>query len=80
MTQAADMDWASIADEPLPRLRAIREYANRVFDSETRAATWLGRANKSVGGGLCAVGAACQDAQGFREAIAELARLERLAG
>lgn len=77
MTQARDMDWSAIAATPLARIRAVRDYAHRVFDDETRAATWLGRANPRVGGGLCAVGAACQEGDGFREAMAELARIER---
>ncbi|HUR41086.1 MAG TPA: hypothetical protein VM240_07940 [Verrucomicrobiae bacterium] len=79
MTLSPKLNWDSIAPTPLARLRAVREYANRVFDDETRAATWLGLANREVGRGLCAVGAACQEADGFREAIAELARLERIA-
>lgn len=79
MTSTPNTDWAAVATTPLARIRAVREYANRVFDCETRAATWLSRAQRSVGGGLCAVGAACQDADGFREAMIELARLERVA-
>jgi hypothetical protein len=79
MTSTRQTDWNSIADKPLARLRAIRAYADQVFGNEAHAATWLGRAHRSIAGGLCAVGAACQEAQGFREAIAELARLERLA-
>ena len=77
MTQAPDHDWAAIATTPLQRIRAVREYANRVFDSEARTATWLSRANRAIGRGLCAAGAACQDEQGFGDAMAELARLER---
>lgn len=77
MTQVVDTDWASIAATPLARLRAVREYANRVFDDETRAATWLSRAQPSIGRGLAAVGAVCQEPEGFREALAELARIER---
>jgi hypothetical protein len=42
------------------------------------AATWLSRAHRAVRGGLCAVGAACQTMEGFREAMAELSRIERL--
>lgn len=79
MTLSTQLNWDSIAPTPLARLRAIRDYANRVFDDEAHAATWLGRANRAVAQGLCAVGAACQDAEGFREAIGELARLERIA-
>jgi hypothetical protein len=79
MTLAPSTDWNAIAATPLERIRAVRDYAHQVFDDETHAATWLGRANRWVGGGLCAVGAACQDPSGFREAMAELRRIERLA-
>lgn len=78
MTHAAETNWSAIAATPLERIRAVRDYAHRVFDDETHTATWMGRANQRVGGGLCAVGAACQEAQGFRDAMAELARLERI--
>jgi hypothetical protein len=63
---------------PLARVRAIHAYAKRVFDDESRAATWMSRAHESIANGLCAVGAACQEAEGYRQAIAELGRLERL--
>jgi hypothetical protein len=79
MTSARDTNWNALADKPLARLRAVRDYADQVFGNEAHAATWLGRAHRSIAGGLCAVGAACQEPEGFREAIAELARLERLA-
>ena len=78
MTLAPNTDWSLIAATPLERIRAVRDYAHRVFDDETHTATWLSRANRAVGGGLCAVGAACQEAAGFRDAMAELARLERI--
>jgi hypothetical protein len=78
MTTRPHTDWALIATTPLARIRAVRDYANRVFDNEAHAATWLSRANRQVGGGLCAVGAACQDPEGFRDALLELGRLERI--
>jgi hypothetical protein len=65
-------------ETPLARLRAVAEYARRVFEDESLAATWLSRAHRAVRGGLCAVGAACQTVEGFREAMAELSRIERL--
>lgn len=80
MTSTPNTDWTTaVAATPLARIRAVREYANRVFDCETRAATWLSRSHRSIGRGLCAVGAACQEPDGFREAMVELARLERVA-
>ena len=79
MTQATrSIDWNTVVDTPLSRLRAVADYAKLVFGDETLAATWLSRAHREVRGGLCAVGAACQSAEGFRESVSELARLERL--
>lgn len=67
-----------VATTPLARLQAIRDYANVVFDDETMAATWLSRAHRAIRNGLSSAGAACQGEEGFREAVAELSRLERL--
>jgi hypothetical protein len=75
-TQAVDR--SAYAASPLGRLRAIRDYANGIFGDESIAATWLSRAHQRVRNGLCAVGAACQTSEGFREAMAELSRIERL--
>ena len=66
------------ASTPIERLRAVRDYANTVFDDENLAATWLSRAHRAVRGGLSAAGAACQEPEGFSEALAELARMEQL--
>jgi hypothetical protein len=74
-TQASE--WKSLATDPMLRLRAVREYADSVFGDETIAATWLSRAHRPICSGLIAVGAACQTAQGFFEAMAELARIDQ---
>jgi hypothetical protein len=76
-TSVASSEWKSLASDPMLRLRAVREYAQCVFGDETLAATWLSRAHRPICGGLIAVGAACQTAQGFFEAMAELARVEQ---
>src|SRR5687767_14674618 len=77
-SQARIVDWNSMAANPLERLRAVRDYANQVFGDESIAATWLGRAHRGVRSGLCAVGAACQTPEGFRETLDELSRIQRL--
>ena len=72
-----DTNLETSTASPLARLRAVHQYAVRVFEDESVAATWLSRAHVAINRGLCAVGAACQDVEGYREAIAELGRIER---
>lgn len=67
-----------IPSTPAARLHLVRDFAVQVFGKELTAAAWLGQLCPAVLDGACIVATACQTATGFREAMQELARLQRL--
>lgn len=69
--------WKDIVADDTLRLRVVREYAETVFGGEAYATKWLDRTNLRIRGGTCSVNEACDTPDGFYEAMAELARIER---
>ena len=69
-----------VPSTPDLRLRIVRDYATQVYGKELAAAAWLGQPNEAVLGGVCIVSSACQTEEGFRQAMDELKRIERLRG
>lgn len=68
-------EWTHLATDPSLRRRAIREYAGHVLGDDYTASRWLGRNHLSVRRGACTIASACETAEGFFEAMAELARI-----
>lgn len=68
-------EWLHLASNPALRRRAIREYAGIVLGDDYTASRWLGRSHVAVRRGTCSIAAACETADGFFEAMAELARI-----
>jgi hypothetical protein len=68
--------WRQLTDRPEGRLDTLRNYAQEVFSDPDAARRWLGSINLSIRRGE-APALACATTDGFFEAMAELARLER---
>lgn len=66
-------EWNHLASDPMLRRRAIREYSEYVLGDH--ASRWLGRSSFAVRRGTCSIASACESADGFFEAMAELARI-----
>lgn len=57
------------------RLLIVRDFATAVFGDEQVADHWLDRSDAAVLEGQCMVATACQTAEGFEQAMQELARI-----
>jgi hypothetical protein len=69
--------WEDLPPNPEGQLKAVREYAARVFGSDLYAASWLGRTHPEILAGSCVISEACRTREGFRAAVRELMRLDR---
>lgn len=67
-----------IPSSPALRLQIVRDYATRVYGKELTAAAWLGQPHPSVLDGECIVATACQTADGYRQTMKELSRIDKL--
>jgi hypothetical protein len=72
-----DVDWQSISEDSPQRMHALRQYADFVFQSPEAAIRWLTTTNVAIGTGQTPA-AACRTAQGFFEAMADLARIQAI--
>ncbi|HUR39592.1 MAG TPA: hypothetical protein VM240_00320, partial [Verrucomicrobiae bacterium] len=70
-----ECDWRRVAVNPQMRQQAVRDFAVEVMGDEAEATRWLGKVCYRIRGGRCSVAAACESAEGFFEAMAELACL-----
>jgi hypothetical protein len=72
-----DVDWHAISEDSPQRMHALRQYADFVFQSPEAAIRWLTTTNVAIGTGQTPA-AACRTAQGFFEAMADLARIQAI--
>jgi acyl-CoA reductase-like NAD-dependent aldehyde dehydrogenase len=68
------LDWQRMSEDADQRAKALRDYANYVFKDEEASIRWLMSRNTSITTNETPV-AACRTAQGFFEAMADLARI-----
>lgn len=57
------------------RLSIVQDHAERVFGRPDEVAAWMSCYHPSILNGLCPVSLACQNPEGFLQAMAELGRI-----
>lgn len=73
---ASTVDISRLGTDAGERVKALREYAARVFGKDITASAWLGRPHRAVLDGTCSVLEAALSPQGFVDAMLELGRIE----